>query len=145
MHAKQIPSDPVDILEHDCSLDFDRKNSTALSYTPLFYSGAAKVYQQFERGLDEQQHARARDRNSYLARTKRAKADDPSDEAQDHADLKYVRTGGSINVPEIEVFGDFSNTIYKMLPKTVRNNANDKTPAGVHRFIIVPLEDAMDQ
>ena len=149
MSSEQIPTDPADVLEHDCSLHFDKKNASEFSFTPVFWLSVDRVFRQFLRSLDEQQHARARDRESFLARTKpkRAKVDDGvsiDEENEKSTAITYKRKNGSIKVPAVNMLGDVAKDLMGMLP-SIQSNMNDKSPVLVYRFITVPLEDVMDQ
>jgi hypothetical protein len=141
MSSEQIPADPVDILNHDCSLRSTEKID--LSFTPAFYAASSRVFRQLSHDLDEQQHSRARDRGSFI-RTKRVEQDIENEMIDSPTAMVFKRTGGSIDVPELSFLGDFTKDLVKWIPN-LQNNMNDRSPLIVHRFITVPLEDAMDQ
>jgi hypothetical protein len=146
MSSEQVPSDPVDTLEHDCSLAFDRKNASDISFSPNFWASATRAFRQLTHGLDEQQRTRARDRGALIARTNRLKQDDghQSDETDNPTAMVFKRKTGSIKVPDLEFLGDFTKDLVRWIPN-LQSNMNDKSPVVVHRFITVPLEDAMYQ
>jgi hypothetical protein len=146
MSSEQIPSEPVDVLEHDCSLEFDEKNASQISFTPAFYSYAWRVGNQLKEGIDEQKRSRARDRDSFLARTKRVKLDgcDAHDDDADPGSVKFSRKKGAIKIPGLNMLKDSTKEILRWYPKW-QTTIDEKTPVYVHRFVTVPLEDLMDQ
>lgn len=146
MCSEQIPSDPVDVLEHDCSLFFAGKDGNSdIKFSPSFWASATRAFRQLTHGLDAQQRARAQDRGTFIARTKRVKQDDSiEDESDNPAAMVFKRNKGSIKVPDLEFLGDFTRDLVRWIPN-LQSNMNDKSPVVVHRFITVPLEDAMDQ
>jgi hypothetical protein len=147
MASKQIPTDSADILEHDCSLFFDTKNDSTFAAMPVFWTSAQRAYLRLEQGLDEQQHARARDRNSFLARTRRVKTETPAnqDEVGYQEGPVFKRIGGSTNVPNMELLGPSTKKFWDLAEKHQLTRVGDTIPAQIHRFVTLPLEDAMDQ
>ena len=142
MSSDQIPSEPVDILEHDCSLRFTGDKADVQFHSTLWNSASA-AFRQLSHDLDEQQRSRARDRGSFT-RVKQVTATDGQDEYENPAAIIYKRTGGSIEVPDLAYLGDFTKDLVKWIPN-LQSNMDDKCPVVVHRFVTVPLEDAMDQ
>jgi hypothetical protein len=142
MSSDQIPSEPVDILEHDCSLRFTGDKADVQFHSALWNSASA-AFRQLSHDLDEQQRSRARDRGSFV-RAKQVTTDDDQDDYENPAAVVYKRTGGSIEVPDLAYLGDFTKDLVKWIPK-LQTNMDDKCPVVVHRFVTVPLEDAMDQ
>jgi hypothetical protein len=158
MSSEQIPADPVDTLEHDCSLSFEMKDGNSdIKFSPHFWATATRAFRQLTHGLDEQQRYREQDRGTFIARTKRLKQDDNiekakrlkqddkiENESENPAAMIFKRNKGSIKVPDLEFLGDFTRDLVRWIPN-LQSNMNDKSPVVVHRFITVPLEDAMDQ
>lgn len=142
MSSNQIPSEPVDILEHDCSLRFTGKEANVVFKSALWAS-AMRTFRQLSHDLDEQQRSRARDRGSFV-RAKEVRDVDGEDEYENPAAMVYKRNGGSIQLPDLSYLGDFTRDLVKWIPN-LQSNMNDKSPVVVHRFVTVPLEDAMDQ
>jgi len=142
MSSDQIPSEPVDILEHDCSLRFAGDNAD-VQFSSILCNSASAAFRQLSHDLDEQQRSRARDRGSFV-RAKQATATDGQDEYGNPAAMVYKRTGGTIEVPDFAYLGDFTKDLVKWIPN-LQSNMDDKCPVVVHRFVTVPLEDAMDQ
>jgi len=77
-------------------------------------------------------------------RAKQVKDVDGEDEYENPAAMVYKRNGGSIQLPDLSYLGDFTRDLVKWIPN-LQSNMNDKSPVVVHRFVTVPLEDAMDQ
>ena len=142
MSSDQIPSEPVDILEHNCSLRFTG-DSADVKFSSALWKSALAAFRQLSHDLDEQQRSRARDRGSFV-RAKQAPVTDGQDEYENPEAVVYKRTGGTIEVPDLAYLGDFTKDLVKWIPN-LQSNMNDKSPVVVHRFVTVPLEDAMDQ
>jgi hypothetical protein len=141
MLSDQIPSEPVDTLEHDCSLRFT--SIANVVFKSGLWNSTSAAFRQLSHDLDEQERSRARDRGSFV-RAKQVTTTDGEDEYENLAAVVYKRTGGSIEVPDIAYLGDFTKDLVKWIPK-LQSNMDDKCPVVVHRFVTVPLEDAMDQ
>jgi hypothetical protein len=142
MSSEQIPSEPVDILKHDCSLYFT-SNPADFTFKSSLWVSATRSFRQLSHDLDDQQYSRARDRGSFT-RTKGVKDNENLEEYDVPAAMVYQRTGGSIQLPDLVHLGDFTRDLVKWIPN-LQTNMNDKSPVVVHRFMTVPLEDAMDQ
>jgi len=142
MSSEQFPSEPVDIIEHNCSLDFTG-NEANFTFKSYLWLSAIRIFRQLSHELDEQQRSRDRDRGTFK-RVERVKHDDDQDDYDNPTAMVYKRTGGVIKVPDLSFLGDFTRDLVKWIPN-LQSNMNDKSPVVVHRFMTVPLEDAMDQ
>lgn len=169
MCSEQFPADESaddnrDRLDHDCSLHFDNEGKTKgqpkneltdITMHAQYWKDVGSVYASFMKRMDEQQ--RSRDRAYRMikpaakhdnANSDRAagqpKGRQQSGSAITKGDLRYNRTGGTVNAPITELLGRLTNQLVQLVPALSRN-LNDQTPVVVHRFMTIPLEDIVDQ
>lgn len=140
MNSEQVPDEPRDRLRHDCSLDFERRaQGSDVKIHPKYWRETFGVFGQFILGLDERQQIRGHKSGPPRAR------EDGAAKHDDNADIVFERRHGAVNAPDLDMLGqDVMAKLVGIVPG-LQDNMNDKTPVIVHRFVTVPLEDAMEQ